>query len=573
MKKKAKSFVPDTLMLEDRAALAINSMAGCVDEDYDYIPYMVADLQVKPAVLKHSPWDYGSSTGRLIDGITLARHMSGSQEGREIENHLKRNLFDFFGADGLSYRRESVFNEANANMHDQRSVLIGLLTWYQATGESRVKEAADRLCAALKRISLKEKDFWYFPCVEYSAEKGWRSKDAIYMHTASDPTHTNARQINPLIKYYELTGNTDALELAEHYTAHTVLHSGAYKEDGSFNVAMEFRNGHFHSRMVSLAAVVRFAKFTGNAFYLSWAKRIYDWALSQSTAFGWTPGGMVKNKAYLHETCTLTDFIEIGILLAQSGYPEYWNVVERFVRNQLVESQLLDVSWVDEIEDKSRDVRGEKTYYRVGQRMLGAFAGYAAPNDFVCEFGHRGGHRYDVQTCCLGSGTRGLFLAWSNGVTERYGRVSVNLLLNRGTRWLDVRSYLPHEGRVELDINEDIQQLLVRVPDWVPFDVVGVSRQRGEEVKEWLADSWLDGHVKVGSVRKGDVVKVCFPLRKCKSVERAVDQEFEVEWRGDDVVSIEPQGRYYPFYSGRQVHEKAPLKEGSLRHVAKELYW
>jgi hypothetical protein len=36
-----------------------------------------------------------------------------------------------------------------------------------------------------------------------------------------------------------------------------------------------------------------------------------------------------------NETCTLVDAIATAMSLAKSGYPEYWGVVEKFVRNQL----------------------------------------------------------------------------------------------------------------------------------------------------------------------------------------------------------------------------------------------
>ncbi|HEY5466876.1 MAG TPA: beta-L-arabinofuranosidase domain-containing protein, partial [Clostridia bacterium] len=500
-----KPLFPDTLSLEDRAALAIHSLIGIINPDNGYLPLMHADLTARPTFLEHSCWDYGCHVGRFIEAMFLARNMTGSTYGEDVEKKVQDLLFTFFKEDGLSYRPVGFYTQGYANFHDQTHVLAALTVWYMLTGEQRIKEAADRLCAGMKKISRKAKDFWYLPCVEY-AETGWPLLDALYMGTATDPAHVNARMINQLTKYYQVTGSIDALELAENYAAQLVKYSAAYNPDGSFNGKMEFRNGHFHSRMVSLAALTKFAAFTGNASYLNWSKKIYDWALSQSTTFGWTPGGMEKNKSYLHETCTITDFIEVGILLAQNGYPEYWNVAERFVRNHLAESQLLNVDWITQTDDTSMDIPGRRSYYRVADRMLGGFAGYAAPNDFVCEYGHRGGHSVDIQMCCLASGTRGLFLAWSNIVTEKAGRVSVNLLLNRASHWLDVRSYMPHEGRIELEINEDIPELLVRIPDWVPFDAISLKKEHAGDVTEKTADTWLDRHIKAGPCMKGDKV-------------------------------------------------------------------
>ena len=561
-------YIPDTLNLEERAAIAINSLTGCVDVKNGYIPYMAVNLISKPAVMVHSAWDYGSSIGRLVDALILARHMSGETLGEDIEKHLQANLLSLFKDNGLSYRQPSPLNDPNANMHDQRSVLLGLTTWFMATGDSKIKAATDKLCAALKRIALKERDFWCFPSAEYT-EQGWPSRDAIFVGTIVDPAHTSARMINPLIKYYQVTGNTDAFELAENFTAHTVYHSGVFNADGSFNKGTEFRNGHFHSRTVSVAGIARFAQFTDNAFYMHWVKNVYDWILSQGTSFGWFPGALVKNKAYHHETCTLTDIIEIGIILAQSGYPQCWECVERFVRNHLVETQLLSADWVVEADNHQKDTWKE-TYYQVGRRSIGSFAGWAAPNDFVCEIEHS----YDIMTCCRAHGTRGLFLAWDNIVTEKNGRVSVNLLLNRGTRWLDVNSYLPHEGRVDLNINQDIRQLLVRIPSWVAFDAVKVSRKHNDnDGMRKPVESWIGPFAKLGSSRKGEEITIAFPLRRCETTEKAWDQQFVAEWQGDDVIFITPPGKYYPLYTNRKIYKKAPKKIGDYHRIQDEFRW
>ncbi|HEY5466422.1 MAG TPA: hypothetical protein VIL27_05260, partial [Clostridia bacterium] len=79
--------------------------------------------------------------------------------------------------------------------------------------------------------------------------------------------------------------------------------------------------------------------------------------------------------------------------------------------------------------------------------------------------------------------------------------------------------------------------------------------------------------IKAGPCLKGDKVTVSFPLRQVKTIEKAVDQLFEVTWRGDDVININPPGKYYPLYSNRKVFDKAPMKSGEYRRIENELYW
>jgi hypothetical protein len=110
-----------------------------------------------------------------------------------------------------------------------------------------------------------------------------------------------------------------------------------------------------------------------------------------------------------------------------SGLYGYWQVAEKFLRNHLVESQLTDTAWIYQLDTKARDIPGRKTFYKVGDRLRGAFAGYAAPNDFVYSGVKGRGHIMDVQTCCVASGARGLYDGWRSIVTEKRGRVRVNL--------------------------------------------------------------------------------------------------------------------------------------------------
>jgi hypothetical protein len=566
----AEKMVPDTLLLEERGGIAANALVGLADEDYEHIPFFSGYLIGKPAWMSHGNWFCGLN-GRLVDALVRARCMSGTRQGLDVEEHYRENLLRFFREDGLAYRRNTFTQETvaehqarfeeSASMIDQRAVMLGVTTWYMATGDARAREAADRQCAALRRIARKERDSWYYPASEYT-EHGWPSFDAVHTRLAVDPAAMWGRQVMPLIRWHEFTGNADAFELAENFVANIVHRSGVFNSDGSFNGALEYRNGHFHTRMGTLDAVARFAAFTGDSSLMSWVKRSLDWALSQGTTFGWTPGDM-QDQAYEHETCSLVDAISTCLTLAGAGYPEYWGCVERFVRNQLTEAQLLDTAWIEESQDKSGDIPRRKTFYKVAQRLRGAFAGYAAPNDFVYDGQWGRGHVMDVQGCCVASGTRGLHTAWSSIVTECRGRVSVNLLLSRGTRWLDVSSHMPHEGRVDLDINRDLPDLVVRIPEWAPFGGVEVARTRAGETVETTGRrlSWVNQRfMRVGPAHEGERITIRFPLRRRTTVERAVDREFTAEWIGDDVVGIAPPGRYCPLYSGRKVRPSAPMR-------------
>src|SRR5207247_8970579 len=77
----------------------------------------------------------------------------------------------------------------------------------------------------------------------------------------------------------------------------------------------------------------------------------------------------------------------------------------------------------------------------------------------------------EMYGCCSANGSIGLYYVW-HGITRfRDGVATVNLFLNRASAWMDVDSYLPYEGKVELH-NKLAKTALVRVPDWVDMDEV-----------------------------------------------------------------------------------------------------
>ncbi|GAA1550778.1 hypothetical protein GCM10009789_00680 [Kribbella sancticallisti] len=573
------AMIPATLLLEERAARAMNAVVGLADDEQDGIPFFSANLLARPAQLEHGDWDYGSSHGRLTDAILLARQMTGGKDWEPGWNatadRYRKTLLALLGADGLTYRREHPRGhwKANANLIDQRATLLALTTSVVATGDPVARVAADRQVAALKRIAIRERDVWFYPASEYTTA-GWPSSNAIDLHLAPDPASFSGRLIMPLLRYHQATGNAEALELCEWFARLVVDKSGVFLPDGSFNPARVFRSGHFHTRVGTLEGLARLARHTGDHGLTQFVRRSYDWVLTQATGFGWTPGDLADQR-YEHETCSLVDLIGLGATLAGSGLPEYWSVVERFVRNHLTASQLLDVSWVESAPDRSRDIPGWRTHVDVGERVLGAFCGYGAPNDYVSDVPLGRGHTNDVQACCVGSGVRGLFWAWNSIVTGDRSLARVNLLLSRAHRFVDVLSHLPVEGKVELLVNEPVDELRVRIPDWAGYARLTLRREGGADDGERTGAEriWApDGYLAIPRPQPGERIVLTFPMAEYSTTESAAGNEFRTGWRGDDVVAIEPPGRSRPMYGDRPEHAGG-LRDYELHRPETEWSW
>lgn len=518
MARQMKNQIPDTLNLADRAHLVLNAMIGVADEDKDYIPFIKGYFASDPVWMNHINWDYGSSHSRLIDSMTLVRAMTGAKEGSEIEKYYKKNFLTFFQEDGLNYCKNTLAEnhvkasdarfEDSASMTDQRAVLLGLTTWFMDTGDLMVKDRADKHVAALKRLVRKERNSWFNPATEFT-EHDWQSFDGVMTSLCPDPCAMWGRQIFPLIRYYQHTGNEDAFELSVNFVANIVYRSGAFGENGSWNSDHGFKNGHFHTRMSTLASIARFSEFTHDAFLMNWVKKCFDWGLSKCTSFGWTPGDLEDE----HETCTLVEAIGTCITLARNGYTEYWSKAEKFLRNQLTQVRLTNISG------------------------------------------------------CVASGARGLYNGWNNIVTEESGTVSINLLFNKASKWLNLYSYLPHEGKLIIDVKEGINTLCIRIPESVAYESVKVKRMVDCEVQEMNGRDlpWVNTcYAKLNQVREGEEIEVTFSVITKTTVEKAADEEFVAKWAGETVVDITPKGIYYPLYKKIKLEVKTPVKKGTL---------
>ena len=198
-----------------------------------------------------------------------------------------------------------------------------------------------------------------------------------------------------------------------------------------------------------------------------------------------------------HQTCELCevgDMVRIAVRQAEAGLGDhYWDDADRWTRNQLAEGQLTRADWIDRLhlgDPPSRHDSGARwpmTTERVGERNIGAFAGWQSPNDWVefmltrwpegTPFGSQLGHVQGIMHCCTANAARGLYDVWRNIVHAQGSRVRVNLLLNRTHEAVDVDSHLPYTGQVDLHVKRDCR-LAVRMPAWVDLGQVTLPGRR-----------------------------------------------------------------------------------------------
>jgi hypothetical protein len=257
--------------------------------------------------------------------------------------------------------------------------------------------------------------------------------------------------------------------------------------------------------------------------------------------------------------------IGLALKLSQAGVGDYWGDAERWVRNQFAEGQLTD--------DKLRTVLAnleskglyeeQPIYYWESaeiERAVGGFAGWALPNDYGVG---------SMYACCTGNASRTIYWIWDSILTEEDGTVRVNLLMNRASRWLDLDSYLPYQGKVVLKI-KDAPQVAVRMPEWTGReDVTCKVNGQGRDL------DWSGDYVAVGGLKSGDTVALEFPV-VTRTMFKIIGGRFpyKLTIKGNTVVSIDPQGELCPLYQrGHYLEGEAPLRDITRFVSSESILW
>ncbi len=538
---------PDTLTAEHLVPLSTDFLVRMMDTNRGGLPYFRVLLNEEPPLAKHEWPDWGDMTGRFAEALMMARLMTGDERWLEAEQQLLKLLLSFFGEDGLSYRAPTDWSGDDALLFDQSRVLTALVSWCMLGTDRRASATTRKHVDALVRIAEKEGQVWRFPGRAYP-RGGWVPDydGGTETRGPGNCCYEGGVFISPLVMFYGFQAYEPALELARGLT-NWVLAENAIAEDGTFQ-------GHVHSRLATTAGFIRYGLLSGRDDILQRGKRAVDFALGLSTSFGWVPEVVERPEGC--ETCCLADLLDCCFLLGGTQWPGYYEVAERLIRNHLVESQLRDVSWLPTGE-ASADTE-QTSNQGMPERLLGAFAGWSAPNDFV------GREVWRLMNCCSPAGVRALYLAWNNVVGGNWLTTRVNLLLNHADERLSVRSWLPYEGRVEVRMKQ-ARPLEVRMPDWVDHSQVSVTVDGKPAEFEWSGNYVKLARFGRSRFEAEGLVAVTFPVREAETTESRGGGTFTVRWRGDTVLGIEPGGSHHPLYQRDELSAGVPAeKEQSL---------
>lgn len=576
--------VPDTLDLAERAVLSVNALTGAVEPEHDYETYQSTHLDHNPPYMNHR-WG-GPCLQKPIHALPMLRSMSGSKlradyDARMVEG-ITRNIDDqglwWLKTERAPWRAETM-KEDQCWPVAQGRLMVALLDWYKYDRNPQWLKMVERMAGGLQRIVLRSSDHaWYYTAYTRS---GWKEhpNPQAGSQTSSSTVKEPDRQadfniglpLRGLARWYEVSGDKRSLELAQALVRFYLKPSmWALTEEPGMAVPSEraLWAGHFHSRTMGMIGLLDYAIITNDTRLKRFVANFYEhgrhFGLSRIGFFPAVIGPLDKiKKAALNyggtgstgqcdEGCAVADMTWLAVTLSEAGVGDYWEDADQYVRNHLVEHQILRRDLLEAIIESGPSHtlnRSMETDKDVLERNIGSFVSGTDPTMAYAWW----------TMCCNANCAMALYKAWSSIVRHADGVAQVNLLLNRASPWLDVDSYLPYEGRVVLK-NKTSRKARVRIPTWADKKQVR-SRLNQQEVSL----PWFNNYLVLDSWKPADVLTIEFPVAETaeKYTDATYQEQYTCRLRGNTLVDISPRAER-PHYTSMGSDDGAvfPVKKG-----------
>lgn len=440
---------------------------------------LLAGFHSKPGT---HPW-IGEHVGKWLHAATLAWANTGDAALKKKLDGVAAELISCQEADGYlgTYVKEKRFGQfkgADWDVWSHKYNLIGLLTYYQFTGDEAALQACRRMGDLLVRT---------FPAQKSILAAG--------THVGMAATSV----LEPMALLYRATGDERYLEFCRYIVKSWDEDQGpkiiaTLLEQGRVD---KVANAKAYEMMSNLVGLCELARATGDASLLkpaviAWndiaAKRLYITGGASHHEHFYDDYDLPNQvSARVGETCVTTTWIQLSWqLLRLTGEAKYGAELERSLYNQLSAAQRPD--------------GGDWCYYTALE----------------------GRKPYDKGiTCCHSSGPRGMALApltayWKmrRGAEEALAISTLEsskatLELGGQTVAVEQRSGFPREGksRITLRLKRPARfAVQVRIPEWSP----GFAVTAGDAVAE-AHEGWAT--IPAREWKSGDRIEVNFELK------------------------------------------------------------
>lgn len=540
------------------AQWSMNYLIRTPRKEFNYEPVFQCRLYGCPPIpTGQDPVVAADTDARMNWEWYYMRDISGSTEGLDIEKAFRRRILAYVQDDGMVLTHPGAFNEGQTtrvwkkeeyvyHIWGATKILHAMAEDYRRTGNEQSKQTGRKIMLRLKRLAIyPTSDKCYF-----SAGMG-----GVKLDGTPYPNGWNKQPapiVEPLVNFYLATGDLESLVFAKAY-AEGIM-SGSQPDGIRFKENGDFGNGHGHATMHALWGIAHLGVVTGESRYVHFVKRAWDFYLGLGTGTGWFPA--VKDHT-TDETCCLSDMMSTAAMIALAGYPEYFDYVERYMRNIISNRQFIITP---EFEANYRKINSTHNKEEISSglatlhKFQGAILAYSGLNQWENDL--LGGTYYELAGCCAPEGMRAIYTTWLNVIEHleesKLGPegVYVNMCLNRDSKWGRVISFFPDLGRMTVKTKVK-NAFFMRPPHWAPRESVHAfvgTRQ--------IPVVWSGNYVRFDSVTIGDELTIAYPIigftHAVEGLWKAKPNlKLTYQWLGNMVVSVDPPPTKTPMFIGK----------------------
>ena len=548
--------------LKRMAQWAMNYLIRTPRKHLNYEPvFQCHPLQCPPAPSGHDVVVPCDTDARMNWEWYYMREVSGSQAGKEVEEAFHKRMLDYVQEDGSVLSHPGCYNEGDIHKVYKKEEYVyhvwGATKILQALAEDFRRTGNERSRAAARKIMLRLKKLAVYPTPDkcyFLAGMGAVKQDGSVLPNSWNKVP--APVVGPLVNYYLATGDKEALAFARAYAEGIMagIQPGGIRMGADGN----FGGGHGHATLHALWGIAHLGAVTGEMRYLEFVKRSFDWMLAQGTGTGWFPAGP-DWAANCNETCCISDMISIASLIARAGHPEYFDYVDRYLRNYISNLQFIVTPEFEAYYRKLNAHAGEDKIQQGIEELRkfqGGIIGGSGLNDYENDLlGRVSG--FEMFGCCAPEGMRAIYTAWTNVVDRREqsrpgpAGVYVNLGLGRRSQWGQVVSFFPDAGRLTVKVGTK-DDFFLRPPHWAPREKVRAFVGTQARPVEWCGD-----YVRFDAARPGDELTITYPLIRFAHKadgqwkKHAPGVTLTFQWLGNMVTAADPPARHTPLFTGK----------------------
>ncbi len=615
-------IVPDTLDLAERARLALKGLAGTIDVEMGTNYFFIVYANQKPYMCHHL--SDNEIDPKLTGCFPMLRVMSGEDKFVEVETLHRRSILDriqdgfywnFYEPEKPWKHRDAFYtdqiytdvrNEDITSVFSNGRLLRALVEWMDLDDRKDWSRLAAELAGGLRQIALLKDDYAYYPdggyggAFNYPRKSGWlRTREPVSEVEGAEGTVVGyfGNEIQGLSKWYAASRDPRVIDLARRLAKFTMQPrfwggtAHPKKKDPLLNRMPEKLPDpaciaghelghwytHFHARSIALRGLLEYGMVSGDDLALDFVHKAYEFSTTIGIPkIGWIDCYPAVNQAM--EGCALGDLIGMAIRLSDSGLGDYWDDVDACVRNQLAEAQMTDRSQLEKIAAASPaygiehygwpafpvyDHQGNTDH--VIEKTTGLFGSFIWPDHIQDTW---------IMQCCTGNAINGLYYAWEGALREDGPIATVNLLLNRAGRLVDVDSYLPYEGKIEIT-NKNARRIQVRIPGWIKKSDTAFLVDN-----HLLTPGFAGRYAILDSIQPGSVIDILFPLKEFKATYTAgfrtrFERTYQFKFKGSTVIEVatrDTQPENYQLYQRDHFQDIGPAPRHKVtRFVADRL--